>query len=161
MSLRAHSPKTVLSCTCIWSNVSWEEKSDVTRSYQSLLELVWIWLIWICMTMVLVMPVLHLLLRQSKSTKLRPIWICLTMVLVIPVVRYYTSLAEAIKVNKTNLNFCVNRVVRSYFQTLVVLLSLSLFTLTTQVITSGTSSDLFMKVWVTAYKGDTYWAVNL
>ena len=83
------------------------------------------------------------------------------MVLVIPVVRYYTSLAEAIKVNKTNLNFCVNRVVRSYFQTLVVLLSLSLFTLTTQVITTGTSSDLFKKVWVTAYKGDTYWAVNL
>ena len=35
--------------------------------------------------------------------------------------------------------------------TIVVLLSLSLFSLTTQVIT----------VWVTAYKGDTYGAVNL
>ena len=30
----------------------------------------------------------------------------------------------------------------------------SLFTLTTQVITTGTSSDLSRKVWVTAYKGD-------
>ena len=41
-------------------------------------------------------------------------------------------------------------------RTLVVLLSLSLFTLITQVITMGASSDLFGKVWVTAYKDDTY-----
>ena len=40
--------------------------------------------------------------------------------------------------------------------TLVVLLSISLFSLTTQIITTGTSSDLSRKVWVTAYKGDTY-----
>ena len=40
--------------------------------------------------------------------------------------------------------------------TLVVLLSISLFSLTTQGITTGTSSDLSRKVWVTAYKGDTY-----
>ena len=26
---------------------------------------------------------------------------------------------------------------------------------------TGTSSDLSRKVWVTAYKGDTYWAVSL
>ena len=32
---------------------------------------------------------------------------------------------------------------------------------TTQVSTTGTNSDLSRKVWVTAYKGDAYWAVNL
>ena len=46
--------------------------------------------------------------------------------------------------------------VRSKTLTLVVWLSLSLFTLTTQGITTGTSSDLTRKVWVTAYAGDTY-----
>ena len=52
-------------------------------------------------------------------------------------------------------------IVKNNFLTLAVLLSLSLFTLTTQVITTGTSSDLSKKVRVTAYKGDTFGAVNL
>ena len=50
----------------------------------------------------------------------------------------------------------LRKTVRSNFPTLVVLLSFSLLTLTTQVITTGTSSDLSRKVWVTAYKGDTF-----
>ena len=54
------------------------------------------------------------------------------------------------------------KIVRTNFLTLVVQLTIS-FTLSfnTQVITTGTSSDLSRKVWVTAYKGDTYGAVNL
>ena len=39
---------------------------------------------------------------------------------------------------------------------LVVLLSISLFLLTALVITTGASSDLSRKVWVTVYKVDTY-----
>ena len=46
--------------------------------------------------------------------------------------------------------------VRSKTLTLVDWWSISLFTLTTQGITTGTSSDLTRKVWVTAYAGDTY-----
>ena len=58
------------------------------------------------------------------------------------------------------------KIVRNNFLTLVVQLTISFtlsFTLSfnTQVITTGTSSDLSRKVWVTAYKGDTYGAVNL
>ena len=30
-----------------------------------------------------------------------------------------------------------------------------------QVIITGTSSDLSREVWVTAYRGDAYWTVNL
>ena len=56
---------------------------------------------------------------------------------------------------------CQVYIVTNNFLTLAVLLSLSLFTLTTQVITMGTSSDLSKKVRVTAYKGDTFGAVNL
>ena len=54
------------------------------------------------------------------------------------------------------------KIVRNNFLTLVVQLTIS-FTLSfnTQVITTRTSSDLSRKVWVTAYKGDTYGAVNL
>ena len=54
------------------------------------------------------------------------------------------------------------KIVRNNFLTLVVQLTIS-FTLSfnTQVITTGTSSDLFRKVWVTAYKDDTYGAVTL
>ena len=44
--------------------------------------------------------------------------------------------------------------------TLIVLLSLSLFSLTKEVSTKGTGSDLSTKVWVTAHKGDAYSAVN-
>ena len=40
---------------------------------------------------------------------------------------------------------------------LVVQLTISfILSLITQVITTGTSSDLSWKVWVTAYKGDVY-----
>ena len=47
--------------------------------------------------------------------------------------------------------------VRSKTLTLVVLLSLSLFSLTVQVSdVTVTSSALSRKVWVTAYKGDAY-----
>ena len=48
------------------------------------------------------------------------------------------------------------------FLTLVVQLTIS-FILSSikQVHTTGTGSDLSRKVWVTAYKGEAYWAVNL
>ena len=47
--------------------------------------------------------------------------------------------------------------VRIHFLTLVVQLTVSfILSFITQVITTGTSSDLSRKVWVTAYKGDTY-----
>ena len=49
--------------------------------------------------------------------------------------------------------------VRNNFLTLVVQLTISfILSFITQVITTGTSSDLSRKVWVTAYKGDTYGA---
>ena len=49
--------------------------------------------------------------------------------------------------------------VRSNFLTIVVQLTIFFYSLsTTQVITTGNSSDLSRKVWVTAYKGDTYGA---
>ena len=53
------------------------------------------------------------------------------------------------------------RDVRSNFLTLAVQLTISfiLSLLTTQVITTG--SDLFRKVWITTYKGDSCRAVNL
>ena len=52
--------------------------------------------------------------------------------------------------------------VRSYVLTLVVQLTISfILSFLSQVITTGTSSDLSREVWVTAYKGDAYWAVNL
>ena len=47
--------------------------------------------------------------------------------------------------------------VRSYVLTLVVQFTISfILSFLTQVITTGTSSDLSMEVWVTAYKGDAY-----
>ena len=52
--------------------------------------------------------------------------------------------------------------VRSNFLTIVLQSTIFFYSLsTTQVITTGNSSDLSRKVWVTAYKGDTYGAVNL
>ena len=52
--------------------------------------------------------------------------------------------------------------VRKNFLTFVVQLTIS-FILSSikQVNTTGTGSDLSRKVWVTAYKGEAYWAVNL
>ena len=53
--------------------------------------------------------------------------------------------------------FQIDKVVRSNFLTLVVQLTISfILSFITQVHTTGTSSDLSRKVWVTAYKGDTY-----
>ena len=47
--------------------------------------------------------------------------------------------------------------VRSYVLTRVVQLTISfILSFLTQVITTGTSSDLSREVWVTAYKGDAY-----
>ena len=47
--------------------------------------------------------------------------------------------------------------VRSYFLTLVIQLTISfILSFIAQVITTGTSSDLCWKVWVTAYKDDAY-----
>ena len=55
-----------------------------------------------------------------------------------------------------------NNSVSSKFLTLVVRLTISfILSLITQVNTTETSSDLSRKVWVTAYKSDAYWAVNL
>ena len=54
--------------------------------------------------------------------------------------------------------FCFRR----NFLTLVVQLTISfILSFIKQVNTTGTSSGLSRKVWVTAYKGDAYWAVNL
>ena len=48
------------------------------------------------------------------------------------------------------------------FLALVVQLVISfILSFIIKVITTVTSSDLSRKVWVTTYKGDTYWAVNL
>ena len=47
--------------------------------------------------------------------------------------------------------------VRNNFLTLIVQLTISfILSFITQVTTTGTSSDLSGKVWVTAFKGDTY-----
>lgn len=49
-------------------------------------------------------------------------------------------------------------------KTLKLVVFLSIFFILSfimQVITAGTGYDLSRKVWVTASKGDTYWAVNL
>ena len=52
--------------------------------------------------------------------------------------------------------------VRNNFLTLVVQLTISfILSFIAQVITTGTRSDLSKDVWVTAYKGNTYGAVNL
>ena len=53
-------------------------------------------------------------------------------------------------------------IVRNNFLTLVLQFTISfILSFITQVSTTGTSSDLPRKEWVTAYKGDTYRAVNL
>ena len=68
------------------------------------------------------------------------------------------SFVEKSLFNKTTSWHCV--LLEAKTLELIVLLSLSLFSLTKQVSTTGTSSDLSTKVWVTAYKGDAYSAVN-
>ena len=74
-----------------------------------------------------------------------------------PVAESFNSLQKYITSNCKFIVFQIDKVVRSNFPTLVVQLTISfILSFITQVHTTGTSSDLSRKVWVTAYKGDTY-----
>ena len=74
-----------------------------------------------------------------------------------PVAESFNSLQKYITSNCKFIVFQIDKVVRSNFPTLVVQLTISfILSFITQVNTTGTSSDLSRKVWVTAYKGDTY-----
>ena len=64
------------------------------------------------------------------------------------------SFVEKSLFNKNTSLHCILLEVKTL--TLIVLLSLSLFSLTKEVSTKGTGSDLSTKVWVTAHKGDAY-----
>ena len=79
-----------------------------------------------------------------------------------PVAESFNNLQKYITSNCKFIVFQIDKVVRSNFLTLVVQLTISfILSFITQVHTTGTGSDLSRKVWVTAYKGDTYWAVSL
>ena len=78
-----------------------------------------------------------------------------------PVAESFNNLQKYITSNCKFIVFQIDKVVRSNFPTLVVQLTISfILSFITQVNTTGTSSDLSRKVWVTAYKGDTYRAVS-
>ena len=74
-----------------------------------------------------------------------------------PVAESFNNLQKYVTSNCKFIVFQIDKGVRSNFPTLVVQLTISfILSFITQVHTTGTSSDLSRKVWVTAYKGDTY-----